>query len=327
MPEKVKAEFIEPMLLLRAESLPAGDEWLYQLKLDGYRAIAFKTGRELQLRSRNNNDFAHRYPAVATALTALPSETVIDGEIVAFDESGKPSFNLLQNHASSGIPLVYFVFDVMVLSGRDVTREPLSKRQKLLADKILPKLAEPIRYSGELGAPLPELVQSVKASGLEGLVAKRRDSVYEAGLRSGAWRKMRVNQGQEFVIGGYTLGGTTFDALIFGYYENSELRYVARTRNGFTPGKRAELMKRFNPLRTRECPFANLPETRSGRWGQGFTAAKMKECQWLKPELVGQFEFREWTPDNHLRHSSFIALRDDKSPREVRREVANLNRD
>ena len=160
----------------------------------------------------------------------------------------------------------------------------------------------------------------MKAQGLEGLVAKRRDSRYEPGLRSGAWMKMRVNRGQEFVIGGYTPGTKTFDALVIGYYEGDRLLYAARTRNGFTPAARMQLFKRFAALETTECPFANLPEAKSGRWGQGLTRAKMAECRWLKPSLVGQFEFVEWTPDNHLRHSRFVALREDKPPRQVRRE-------
>lgn len=118
MTEKVKAGFLEPMLLLRTEKLPESDEWLYELKHDGYRGITYKTGGKLDLRSRNDNDFSVRYPAIAKALSALPNETVVDGEIVAFDESGKPSFNTLQNHGSSGVPLLYFVFDVMILAGR-----------------------------------------------------------------------------------------------------------------------------------------------------------------------------------------------------------------
>jgi ATP-dependent DNA ligase len=156
--------------------------------------------------------------------------------------------------------------------------------------------------------------------GAEGLVAKRRDSVYESGQRSGAWQKMRLNQRQKFVIGGYTVRGKTFDALIFGYYEGDKLIYVARTRNGFTPSLRLELASWFGKLATRECSFVNLPEPRGGRGGAGLTAAKMKDCVWLKPELVGQFEFLEWTPDNHLRHSRFVALREDKAARDVGRE-------
>jgi ATP-dependent DNA ligase len=131
---------------------------------------------------------------------------------------------------------------------------------------------------------------------------------------------MRVNSGQEFVIGGYTIGGRIFDALVFGYYQGSRLLYVARSRNGFTPPQRESLMRQFRGLETEVCPFANLPEARSGRWGESLTAIKMKDCRWLKPVLVGQFEFREWTPDNHLRHSRFVALREDKKPTDVKRE-------
>ena len=123
---------------------------------------------------------------------------------------------------------------------------------------------------------------------------------------------MRVNWGQEFVIGGYTSTPKSFDALVFGYYEDDQLIYVARTRNGFTPSIRQQLFRRFRGLEIKICPFANLPEARGGRWEQGFTSAKMAECRWLKPVLVSQFEFAEWTPDNHLRHSRFVSIRDDK---------------
>ena len=308
------------MLLLRTDSLPSGDQWLYELKLDGYRAIAFKRGGEIHLRSRNDNDFNARYPGVVKGLAKLPDDTVIDGEVVAFDEAGRPSFNALQNLGSAAGPVAYYVFDVMILSGRNVMREPLHKRQELLVKKVLPKLSEPVRFAAPFDAPLPVLIQSVKEQGFEGLVAKRRTSVYEPGLRSGAWMKMRVNRGQEFVIGGYTRGTKTFDALVFGYYEGEKLIYVARTRNGFTPATRVRLFKKFKALEIETCPFVNLPEERSGRWGQGLTKAKMAECQWLRPLLVGQFEFLEWTADNHLRHSRFVALRDDKNPRDVGRE-------
>jgi bifunctional non-homologous end joining protein LigD len=292
----------------------------FLVKFDGYRALAIKSGGKLQLRSRNDNDFSVRYAAIAKALQAIPDETVIDGEIVAMDAEGRPSFNLLQNYGSSKTPLIYYVFDVLVLSGKDVMGEPLETRRALLEDKILPLLDEPIRSSPELKAGLPTLIKSIKARGLEGLIAKRRDSKYEPGERSGAWQKMRINQGQEFVIGGYTVGGRSFDALVFGYYHEGNLIYAARTRNGFTPKLRDELMKRFKTLEIKDCPFSNLPEKKAGRWGAGLTAAKMVDCRWLKPLLVGQFEFLEWTGENHLRHTKFIALRDDKKAKDVRRE-------
>ena len=186
--------------------------------------------------------------------------------------------------------------------------------------KVLPHLGEPVRYSPMLAASLSELIRSVKAQGLEGLVAKWRDSRYEPGQRSGAWQKMRINRGQEFVIGGYTIGGTTFDALVFGYYDGGRLLYAARTRNGFTPKIREELLKRMRAMKIPDCPFVNLPEAKSGRWGQGLTAANMKDCRWVRPVLVGQFEFVEWTPEGHLRHSRFMALREDKEARSVARE-------
>ncbi len=320
MRAKLKASFIEPMLLLRTSTLPDGDDWEYELKLDGYRVLAIKTGAKVHLRSRNNNDFNLKYPAVVEALAGLPDETVIDGEVVAFDDSGRPSFNRLQNYGSSKVPIFYYAFDLPILAGRDLRSQTLDVRRELLRKKVLSRLREPVRYSPVLKASLPDLIRSVREQGLEGLVAKRADSVYESGQRSGAWRKMRINQGQEFVIGGYTPTPKNFDALIFGYYEGEKLMYVARTRNGFTPVLREQIFKRFRALAISECPFANLPESRSGRWGQGLTAAKMKECRWLKPLLVGQFEYTEWTPDDHLRHSRFVAFREDKSPTDVQRE-------
>jgi bifunctional non-homologous end joining protein LigD len=314
------ARFIAPMLLLKTDALPTGGEWEYELKLDGYRAIAFKRSGAVHLRSRNDHDFNARYPRVVEALEHLPDDSVVDGEIVAFDREGRPSFNTLQSYGSSPASVSYYMFDVMVLRGQDVRREPLSKRRELLEKKVLPGLPEPVRYSAPLDADLPVLIQSVKAHGFEGLVAKRSSSVYQSGLRTGAWMKMRVNRGQEFVIGGYTRGTQTFDALIFGYYEGGRLIYVARTRNGFAPVTRAQLFRKFRALEIDTCPFVNLPEARSGRWGQGLTAAKMAACQWLKPVLVGQFEFLEWTADNHLRHTKFVGLREDRRATDVRRE-------
>jgi len=315
-----RASFISPMLLLKAEKLPGGGNWLYELKLDGYRAIAFKSGGKVHLRSRNNKDFDKKYPFIVAALAGMPDETIIDGELVALDGAGRPSFNALQDFASSKTPIVFYVFDIMMLEGVDVTREPLSHRRELLEEAVLPKLTEPIKYSSELDSELSDLIASVKKLGLEGLIAKRRDSRYESGLRSGAWRKMRVNAGQEFVISGYTVGNP-FDALVFGYYERNQLMYVARTRNGFTPASRRGLFEKFRGLAIPECPFVNLPEAKRGRWGQGLTKEKIKDCRWLRPVLVGQFEFTEWTPDGHLRHSRFVGLRDDKRARDVAKEI------
>jgi len=322
VPSRLSVRFVEPMLLQRTDELPTdGSRWAYELKLDGYRVIAARSADGVRLWSRNGHDFTKRYAPITRGLAKLPPRTVVDGEVVALDHEGRPSFNALQNFDAKA-PLVYFVFDVLMLGGRNVMDEPFERRRALLEREVLPTLAEPVRYTGELTAPLRDLIASVKALGFEGLVAKRRDSRYEAGQRSGAWRKMRVNRGQELVIGGYTVGPHAFDAVILGYYEGDQLMYAARTRNGFTPAVRTRLMQSFRPLETAVCPFANLPEARSGRWGQGLTKAKMADCRWLQPLLVAQIEFVEWTADHHLRHATFIGLREDKAARDVRRESA-----
>jgi ATP-dependent DNA ligase len=200
------------------------------------------------------------------------------------DATGRPTFSALQNGAASAA-IVYYMFDVMI------TRE------------VLPLLAEPVREAPRFDASLADLIAAVRAQGLEGVVAKRLNSIYELGARSGAWRKMRLNRAAEFAIGGYTVGGRPFDALVLGRYDGRRLVYVARTRVGFTPASRERLMAELRPLEIAKCPFANLPEARSGRWGEGLTAEKMKECVRVRPELVAVVEFVEWTPDGHLRHS------------------------
>jgi ATP-dependent DNA ligase len=199
---KIKARFIEPMLLQCTEKLSEGGVWASELKLDGFRAVAFKTSGRVYLRSRNDKDFNARYPAVVQALVAMSDETVIDGEIVAFDAAGRPSFSALQNGTTAS--LIYYAFDAMIIAGKDVMNEPLSVRCSLLQEDVLAKLSEPIRESPVWEASLTDLISSVKTHGLEGLVGKRRDSRYETGERSGAWQKMRVNKGQHFVIAGYT---------------------------------------------------------------------------------------------------------------------------
>jgi bifunctional non-homologous end joining protein LigD len=171
-----KASFIEPMLLLRSGTLPEGPRWIYELKLDGYH-LAIKSGGSVELRSRDNNDFTGKYPAIAKALNRPPDESVLDGEVVAFDESGRPSFNMLQNHRPGAAPVFYYVFDVLVFGGRNLTGEPLDVRRALLQTKVLPKLGEPIRHAAELRGSLHDLLPAVRAYGFEGLIAKRRDSL------------------------------------------------------------------------------------------------------------------------------------------------------
>jgi len=266
---KTKARFLQPMLLLPTQKLPEGPDWLYEVKLDGYRILGIKSRGTVQLRSRRDNDFTAQYPLIAAALRALPDDTVVDGEVVALDNEGRPSFNLLQNLGSSKARLVYFVFDVLILNGRDVMRETLAERRILLEEQILKRMTAPIGYSAELKASLSDLIESAKSQGLEGLVAKRRSSRYESGQRTGSWRKMRINRAQEFVIGGYTPLGESFDALVFGVFEKGKLIYVARTRNGFTPATRRQVFKHLKPLENSTVPLCESPGGETRQMGSG----------------------------------------------------------
>jgi bifunctional non-homologous end joining protein LigD len=165
------------------------------------------------------------------------------------------------------------------------------------------------------------MLKWVKKNGLEGVVAKREDSVYQPGVRSGLWSKYRINLGQEFVVGGYIPSNLGVDSLVVGFYRGKDLIYAARVRAGFVPATRREVFGKIKHLKTQKCPFVNLPELEEGRWGQGLTVEKMKQCVWLKPETVARIEFLEWTGADHLRHTKFAGLRDDKDPRRVVRET------
>ena len=168
---------------------------------------------------------------------------------------------------------------------------------------------------------LQELAHFVNEHNLEGIVAKRVDSLYEPGRRSGAWVKMRLNKRQEFVIGGYTPSYLGLDALLVGFYRGKELRFAGSVRAGFNPLSRREVHDQIKHLETADCPFVNLPDRRAGAWGQGITAEKMKHCRWLKPTMVAEIEFAEWTPEDRPRHASFVGLRHDKNVLKVLRET------
>ena len=306
------------MPCLAVKKLPEGEAWQYELKLDGYRALAVKHEGRVTLFSRNRKQFNGRFPAVAAAFAKLPDETIIDGEIVAIDESGRPSFSRLQNFSANANAITFYAFDVPMWKGEDLRMQPLDKRRELLRTKAMPKLPQ-IHFSESFRANAETMISAVRSQGLEGIVAKRRDSLYEPG-RNGAWVKMRIGGGQEFVIGGYTPSPKNFDAILVGYYEGSKLMFAARVRNGFVPALRDSVFRKFKGLESRKCPFANLPESSRGRWGEGLTAADMEKCVWLKPKLVAAIEYAEWTPAGHLRHSRFLALREDKDPQQVVRE-------
>jgi DNA ligase D-like protein (predicted ligase) len=314
-----EAAFIEPMECLALAKLPEGLDWVYEIKLDGYRAIAFNSKGKLNLYSRNRKSFNRQYPYIVEALSDLPENTVVDGEIVALDDAGRPNFNLLQHSRSQVSRICYFVFDLLVYENRDLTRLTFVQRREIMNSVL--KLNSPrIRIAQYFETSAEEMIRAACQQGLEGVVAKRKDSRYEVGKRGGSWAKYRLNRGQELVIGGYVPGSHGLDSLIVGYYKGPDLIYIARVRNGFVPATRRQVFAKLKHMTVPNCPFVNLPETHKGRWGDGLTAEDMEKCVWVRPELVAQIEFLEWTESDHLRHSKFAGLREDKDARTVIKE-------
>ena len=314
-----EASFVEPMDCLSVSQLPESDRWIWEVKLDGYRALAVRSRAGLTLFSRRKKSFNRQFPYIVEALANLPEGTVLDGEVVAIDDTGRPDFNLLQNFRAEASRIHYYVFDLLVWENRDLTRLPLIERRALLKSLVVVP-DKRIRISDYVEATPNDLLSAVREQGLEGIIGKQRDSSYQPGKRSGAWIKHRVNRGQEFVIGGYFPGPHGFDSLIVGYYDGDKLMYVARTRNGFVPASRRQVFSKLKHLVASVCPFVNLPETRRSRFGEELNAEKMKKAVWLKPAAVAQIEFLEWTEADRLRHSKFVGLREDKNPQSVVKE-------
>jgi bifunctional non-homologous end joining protein LigD len=285
------------MMATRAASLPEGSDWSYEVKWDGYRAQAIKSGELVALASRNLKDITRQFPAIAAAAGRMPAESaIVDGEIVALDAEGRPSFQALHHWSFEGLSLVYYAFDLVHLDGRDLTRRPLDERRAALREVI--DGSAPLLVSEPLPGTPQEIAAAVRQLGLEGVVAKKRRSTYTPGRRSDAWIKVRFAQRQELVIGGYKPTATAFDSLLVGYYEGRKLICAGKVRNG----------------------FANLPSSRSSHWGEGITLEEMAGIHWVKPALVAEVSFAEWTRDGSLRHAAFVALRDDKPARSVVRE-------
>jgi bifunctional non-homologous end joining protein LigD len=317
--KRVEPRFLEPMQCKPVSKPPTGDDWSFEIKLDGYRCLGVKIGPKVTLFSRNEKKLNDRFPAVVNALTSLPGDFAMDGEIVALDEEGRPAFQLLQNSGSQEVPVYFYAFDLLNLDGEDLVKARLERRRELLSG-LLESAEDPIRVSPLLQAPGEQIVEAVEKLGLEGYIAKRAGSLYEPGERSGAWVKQRTNQEQEFVIGGYIPGGHGFDSLLVGVYQGKSLIYSAKVKNGFVPRTRAEIFPALKKVESTQCPFSNLPEKKASRWGESLTAEKMKECRWVRPKLICRVAFVEWTEAGHLRHCSFVAMRDDKKAPDVRRE-------
>ena len=300
------------------DQLPAGREWLYEAKFDGYRALAIKDGATVKIFSRRGNDLTADYPAVHRAVAGLKVRSVtLDGEIVAFDEQGRPSFQQLQHRTARGTAIRYFAFDLIHLNGAHLGAEPLERRRSQL-QQVLD--GSDVEFSDELPGSPDDVLQAVTQVGLEGIVAKRRDSRYESGKRTGAWQKFKIQKRQEFVVGGFKPENRNFQSIVVGYYEGTKLRFAGRVRAGFSPAQRAALFALIEPLHVAKCPFADLPTGKTSHWGEGVTEDDMKVLKWVKPRLVVDIAFTEWTRDGHLRHSAFVGVRNDKKPSEVIRE-------
>jgi bifunctional non-homologous end joining protein LigD len=320
----VMPKFVEPMQAKPVSKPPPGD-WSYELKFDGYRALALKGGNEVRLLSRNEKDLGKKFYPVVDAVAELDCrDAILDGEIVALDDSGRPSFQHLQafEKGEDRPPLFYYVFDLLQLDGEDLRARPLSERKALLKE-LVEDGPETLRYSVPFDVDLEELLEKARSFGLEGLLGKQIGSRYESGKRTGTWIKLKLVSDQEFVIGGYTPAGggrKYFGAIIVGYFVGTELHFAAKVGSGFSEKSLKELHHQFEQLARDDCPFVNLPEKRDQRWGQAITPAEMLRCHWVNPKLVCQVKFSEWTQDDKLRQPVFLGLRTDKEAHEVVRE-------
>ena len=312
--------FVEPMKATTTSAPPYDGNWLYEVKLDGYRVLAVKNGKAVQLWSRNKKRLDERFPEVAAAVAKLPvTHCILDGEVCALDGKGHSSFQLLQNSEEGVHPIVYYVFDVLFAGGKDLRRLPLMRRKTHL-DAILLNAKDPLRPSIFFTEDPATVLRKMREVGAEGAIAKRRDSTYDGGSRSSAWVKIKWRRSQELVIVGYTLPEKSrqyFGSLALGYYEGKKLIFAGRVGTGYTAKTLKEIYGKLRKIEVAEPPVERIKPP-SGRWrGPDWRPATTR---WVQPRLVGQFEFAEWTSDGVLRQGSFVGLRDDKDPRKVVRE-------
>ncbi|BCG45363.1 ATP-dependent DNA ligase clustered with Ku protein,LigD [Citrifermentans bremense] len=284
--------------------------WLFEIKLDGYRAIAEIENGQVQLYSRNNLSFNKRFPAIVSSLASLPVTAVLDGEVVALDEKGRSYFQLLQNSQRTGEPnIYYFAFDLLYLDGKDLRAEPLLARKERLRS-MLPEIPW-VRFSDHITEYGKQFFELARENNLEGILAKRADSLYFAGRRSGDWLKIKIRLQQEAVICGFTQPRGSrkgLGSLVLGVYENEELVYIGLAGGGFDEAGLKEMYAALQPLVQPESPFRQQVKT-------------SMPVTWVKPVLVCEVEFAEWTDENVMRQPIFLGLREDKDPRSVVREI------
>ncbi|NCI45914.1 DNA ligase D [Sediminibacterium soli] len=292
----------KPMLATRVSEAFDKKDWLYEIKWDGYRAVAYLHKGRVSLYSRNLLSFNSKFAPVVQALEAWKTDAVLDGEIVALDTKGQPSFQLLQNHQNENRQFAYYVFDIVWYQGRDLTDLGLLERKSIL-ETLLPAGDEVIRYSSHVTEKGKAFFDAAVKHGLEGVMAKKADSGYTKNRRSGDWLKIKNDQRLEAIICGFTRPRNSrsyFGAVILGRYQGSKLVYIGHSGSGFTGETLKDMAARFKPLIRKTSPFAEVPKTNM-------------PVTWLKPELVCEVKFTEWTGDQVLRHPIFLGLREDKN--------------
>jgi len=298
---------VKPVLAEIGKKSFSRPDWIYELKIDGYRAIAEVRDHKVSLYSRNLLSFDKDYPSVVKSLEGLSHDLVIDGEITVIDEEGRSNFGLLQNYLRSGEGnLIYFVFDLLWLDGHDFRQIPLAVRKKYLK-KVLPSLPN-LQYLDEIEEKGEEFFRLIKEKGLEGMMAKEKRSGYKEGKRVRSWLKIRNLLREEAVIGGFTEpkgGRKNLGALVLGRYRDGELVYVGHTGTGFTDERLKETRKTLEPLEQDHSSFLAIPKTNA-------------PVHWVRPELVAEIEFKEWTQDGKMRQPVFLGIRKDKDPREIK---------
>lgn len=314
---------LKPMLATLVNKPFDEEGWLYEVKWDGYRALAFSHKGKVELKSRNDKSFDEKFYPVKAALTEWGLNAVLDGEIVVIKEDGISSFGALQNWRSEADgDLYYYVFDVLWYEGKDLTGLPLSERKTVLRS-IIPADGI-IKFSDSFAESGTEFFEAAKKTGLEGIIAKRADSLYHAGDRSNDWLKIKANKRQELVIGGYTKNDDSsklFSALLVGFFEKGKLIYAGKVGTGFNTQDQRDMLKQFKPLVVKKAPFAELPDVnKPSRFRPDPPHAT---ATWLKPELVCEVSYTEMTSDGVMRHPSFEGMRIDKAASEVKEEKAS----
>jgi bifunctional non-homologous end joining protein LigD len=300
---------IQPMLATLVKEPFDHPDWIYEVKWDGYRAVAEIRDDGVSLYSRNLISFDKKFSPIVNSLRKLRFDAVLDGEIVVVDDQGRPDFEMLQHYQDSRSGhLLYYVFDLLYFRGHDLTDLPLLRRKELLK-KILPATPK-IRFSDHVWKEGVLFYNAAKEKGLEGIIAKHSQSVYEVGRRSRQWLKVKTQLAQEAVIAGFTEPGggrKHFGALVLGVYEGDELMYIGHVGGGFTANNLKDIREKLEPLIQKESPFTVKPETNA-------------PATWVKPELVCEVALSGWTEDGVMRHPVFLRLREDKAAREVVRE-------